>query len=160
MSGETELFALLKEVSRSFFLSVRFLPRRIRLTIALGYLLARASDTIADTNRLPSHERMQILELFLGSVSSREGRSKLDLSACLAAQADGPEKLLLSNVQPVLKSLAAIPPKHRDLVGEVLTKIIRGQTLDIERFESGAGIHGLADDSALEEYTYLVAGSV
>jgi len=41
MSGEAELFALLKEVSRSFYISVRFLPKRIRLTIALGYLLAR-----------------------------------------------------------------------------------------------------------------------
>ena len=31
MSGETALFALLKEVSRSFYISVRFLPKRIRL---------------------------------------------------------------------------------------------------------------------------------
>jgi farnesyl-diphosphate farnesyltransferase len=42
----------------------------------------------------------------------------------------------------------------------VLAKIIHGQTFDIERFESKPGIHGLADDSELEEYTYLVAGSV
>ena len=45
-------------------------------------------------------------------------------------------------------------------MNEVLTKIIHGQTLDIERFESKPGITGLADDSALEEYTYLVAGCV
>ena len=72
MSGEAELFALLKGVSRSFYLSVRFLPRRIRMAIALGYLLARASDTIADTNQLPPAERIEFLKRFLGSVSNRE----------------------------------------------------------------------------------------
>jgi farnesyl-diphosphate farnesyltransferase len=158
MSGEAELFALLKAVSRSFYISVQILPKRIRLTIALGYLLARASDTIADTNHLPPGERIQILERLLESIVNC--RSALDLAACAAGQADGPEKVLLGSIQPILKSLSAIPPKHHEFLSEALTKIIHGQTLDIERFDSCAGLHGLADDPALEEYTYLVAGSV
>jgi farnesyl-diphosphate farnesyltransferase len=72
MSDEAELFALLKDVSRTFYISVRFLPKRIRLTITLGYLLARASDTIADTNRLPPPERIQILERLLESIASHQ----------------------------------------------------------------------------------------
>jgi farnesyl-diphosphate farnesyltransferase len=160
MSGEAELFALLKGVSRSFYISVRFLPKRIRLTIALGYLLARATDTVADTNRLPPAERIRVLERLLGSVADGKMLDMGDLTACLMAQANGPEKVLLGNIQRVLQFLPAIPREHRELLNDVLTKIVRGQTLDIERFESRAGIHGLADDSALEEYTYLVAGSV
>jgi farnesyl-diphosphate farnesyltransferase len=160
MSGEAELFALLKEVSRSFYISVRFLPKRIRLTIALGYLLARATDTIADTNRLPPSERIRVLERLLECITNRQMRGTLDVAACVTAQADGPEKMLLSNIQRVLKSLSAIPLEHRELLSDALTKIIHGQTLDIERFESETGVHGLADDSALEEYTYLVAGCV
>jgi farnesyl-diphosphate farnesyltransferase len=160
MSGEAELYALLKEVSRSFYISIRFLPKRIRLTIALGYLLARASDTIADTNRLPPPERIQILERILEGIASRQMQVSLDVAACVNAQTDGPEKVLLSNIQRVWRSLSAIPLKHRELLGDALTKIIHGQTLDIERFESDAGVHALEDDSALEEYTYLVAGSV
>src|SRR5580693_2434157 len=160
MSGEAELFALLKEVSRSFYISVRFLPKRIRLTIALGYLLARASDTIADTNRLPSPERIQTLDRLLECITSRQMRGTVDVAACVIAQADGPERVLLSNIQRVLKSLSAIPLEHHELLGDALRKIVHGQTLDIERFESEAGVHGLPDDSALEEYTYLVAGCV
>jgi farnesyl-diphosphate farnesyltransferase len=160
MSGEAELFALLKEVSRSFYISIRFLPKRIRLTITLGYLLARASDTIADTNCLPPLERIQILERLLECVAARQMRGTLDVAACVTAQANGPEKVLLSNIPRVLRSLSAIPLQHREPLGDVLTKIIHGQTLDIETFESDAGVHRLADDSALEEYTYLVAGSV
>jgi farnesyl-diphosphate farnesyltransferase len=160
MSNEAELLALLKGVSRSFYISVRFLPPRIRLTIALGYLLARASDTIADTNRLPPAERTEFLNRFLGFVSSHQPGNSIDLSACLMAQADGPEKVLLANIHRVLVYLTKVPPAHRNLLREVLTKIVRGQTLDIERFESKPGIFGLPDESALEEYTYLVAGCV
>jgi farnesyl-diphosphate farnesyltransferase len=160
MSGEAELWTLLKGVSRSFYLSVRFLPRRIRMAIALGYLLARASDTIADTNQLPPAERIEFLDRFLRAIVNRHPGDPLDLAACLTAQADGPEKVLVANIDGVMACLAKIPPAHQALVHEVLTKIIHGQTLDIERFESRQGIHGLADDSELEEYTYLVAGSV
>ncbi len=39
---------LLKRVSRSFDLTLRLLPGPVRETIALGYLLARLSDTHAD----------------------------------------------------------------------------------------------------------------
>jgi farnesyl-diphosphate farnesyltransferase len=160
MSGEAELLALLKGVSRSFYISVRILPRRIRMAVALGYLLARASDTIADTNQLPPTERIEFLRRFLRSTANREPGDPLDLTACLKAQSEGPEKVLLANIGRVLGCLSKTPPAHRALVNEVLTKIIRGQTLDIERFESKPGVHGLPDDSALEEYTYLVAGCV
>jgi farnesyl-diphosphate farnesyltransferase len=160
MSNEAELFTLLKGVSRSFYLSVRFLPSRIRLAIALGYLLARASDTIADTNQLPSVERINFLNRFVRFVSAGKPGDLIDLSACLKAQEDGPEKVLLANLDRVMGYLSTIPPTHRNLLNEVLAKIVHGQTLDIERFESKPGIFGLPDDSALEEYTYLVAGCV
>ena len=40
---------ILRSVSRSFYLSIRILPRDLRDPIGLAYLLARATDTIADT---------------------------------------------------------------------------------------------------------------
>ena len=43
------LTSLLKEVSRSFYLTMRVLPSAIRPQIGLAYLLARTTDTIADT---------------------------------------------------------------------------------------------------------------
>lgn len=39
---------LLKRVSRSFYLTLRLLPAPVRESIALGYLMARLSDTKAD----------------------------------------------------------------------------------------------------------------
>ena len=55
------LYALLKQVSRSFYLTMRILPGTIRPQIGLAYLLARATDTIADTEIVPVHQRLDAL---------------------------------------------------------------------------------------------------
>src|SRR5438067_1444672 len=52
---------LLKQVSRSFYLTLRVLPGAIRPQISLAYLLARASDTIADTALVPAATRLEAL---------------------------------------------------------------------------------------------------
>jgi farnesyl-diphosphate farnesyltransferase len=44
-------YRLLKNVARSFYLSIRLLPPTLRGPVALAYLLARASDTIVDEEK-------------------------------------------------------------------------------------------------------------
>src|SRR6266699_2522820 len=56
------LTSLLKQVSRSFYLTLRVLPGAIRPQIELAYLLARATDTIADTEIIPVETRLQALD--------------------------------------------------------------------------------------------------
>ncbi len=157
---DSELFPLLKRVSRSFYLSIRFLPSRIRPAIAIGYLLARASDTIADTNRFDPKYRLETLD---GLRSSLQG-SPVDLaeriSQCVEAQPSGAEKDLLKRLISLVASVRVLPPRHQPLVLDVLGKIIRGQMLDIERFEMTDSLRALRNAGELEEYTYLVAGSV
>src|SRR2546430_6070323 len=53
---------LLRQVSRSFYLTLRVLPAAIRPQISLAYLLARTTDTIADTQLVPPAERLQALQ--------------------------------------------------------------------------------------------------
>src|SRR5258708_2643006 len=55
---------LLASVSRSFYLSIRLLPRGLRAPIGLAYLLARASDTIADSADAPIETRVRHLTAF------------------------------------------------------------------------------------------------
>src|ERR1700741_31383 len=98
MTRAGELFEILKGVSRSFYLSVRFLPEKIRLTIALGYLLARASDTIADTNGLPAQARIEFLSQFLNQLGEPDSPLPLAVTPFLGGQPEGPEKVLLLNV--------------------------------------------------------------
>lgn len=53
---------LLRDVSRSFYLSLRALPPPVRGPLSLAYLLARAADTFADSGRLEVVDRLAALE--------------------------------------------------------------------------------------------------
>jgi farnesyl-diphosphate farnesyltransferase len=154
------LFPLLKRVSRSFYLSIRFLPTRIRPAIAIGYLLARASDTIADANKFEPKYRLETLDAILAALQG----STIDLAQrvplCVDAQPPGAEKELLKQLMSVVACARSLLPKHQVLVQEVLSKILRGQRLDIERFEMADSLSALGNADELEEYIYLVAGSV
>ena len=61
-SSNQMLTALLRDVSRSFYLTLRVLPAAIRPQIGLAYLLARTTDTIADTELVPVEGRLAALE--------------------------------------------------------------------------------------------------
>ena len=52
---------LLKSVSRSFYLSLCFLPESMREPVSLGYLLARLTDTVADAEGIDDSRRLKLL---------------------------------------------------------------------------------------------------
>jgi farnesyl-diphosphate farnesyltransferase len=158
--SESELLSLLKTVSRSFYLSVRCLPGRIRATIAVGYLIARASDSIADTNKLEADRRLAALSALGASLREFRGDLAPEIRACLAAHPDGPERALLASLERILDFRRSLPGRHQELLVDVLTKIIHGQSLDIQRFGGASGSRALRTGDELNEYTYLVAGSV
>jgi farnesyl-diphosphate farnesyltransferase len=157
---DQELWQLLKGVSRSFYLSVRFLPRKVRPAIALGYLAARASDTIADANSLEAERRLEVLRQLRAQLFSLDPELKTNLQACAKCQPDRRERQLLQEIDLVFGRIRALPLEQQDLLREVLEHIIRGQALDIERFEVASSLCALRSKEELEEYIYLVAGSV
>src|ERR1700737_2482524 len=73
---------ILRQVSRSFYLSIFVLPKKLRDPISLGYLLARASDTIADTTQIPIELRIEKLQLLARGIQGEAlGDAIVDLSA-------------------------------------------------------------------------------
>ena len=157
---DSGLWELLKGVSRSFYLSVRFLPSRIRPAIALGYLLARASDTIADTNSLAAADRLKILNQLRAQLFTVDPDLQRGLKECAQLQPDGAERQLLERVEQILVCARQLPQNDQGLLLEVLGRIMRGQILDIERFELASSFRALRSPEELDEYIYLVAGSV
>ena len=63
---------LLASVSRSFYLSLKILPSEIRSAACLGYLLARATDTVADTDAIAAGERLQVLSGMAAAVAGED----------------------------------------------------------------------------------------
>ena len=66
MSGifNSELDSILEGTSRSFYLSLKELPRAIRPQVSLLYMLARNSDTIADSEGGEPRELLEALESY------------------------------------------------------------------------------------------------
>src|SRR3954470_7295958 len=67
---------LLRSVSRSFYLSLRFLPKALRDPLSLAYLLARATDTIADTAGTPVALRTEALGTLAAMIQGDESTEK------------------------------------------------------------------------------------
>jgi len=152
----------LRSVSRSFYLSIRFLPAQLREPIALAYLLARTTDTVADTTQISRSVRMETLKLLSNAI---EGTASRDVVAELIAsfvslQENARERQLLDSLPDCLARLEGMQHADRNDVRVVLEKITRGQMLDVQRFDNPQEIRALSTAADLEEYTYLVAGCV
>jgi farnesyl-diphosphate farnesyltransferase len=152
---------VLKGVSRSFYLTLRLLPGPMRGAASLGYLLARTSDTLADSAALPVEDRQRCLEQFRRCVSGEADFQPWPVSI-LDAVPDLRERRLLECTESVLTWLRHLPDAEATLVREVLEIIISGQTLDLERFASATRENpvSLQDDAALDDYAWRVAGCV
>lgn len=176
--------AILRSVSRSFYISVRLLPRRLREPVALGYLLARSTDTVADTTEISPEVRAEKLETLARAIQGKvpqnvidslspersPGRvahlsrstpvgSIVDLVASFAPRQKNPdERALIESLPRCLEWLENLDSTDRNEIRAVLEKITRGQTRDLQRFPDSAQVRALPTASDLDEYTYLVAG--
>ncbi|HSV34758.1 MAG TPA: squalene/phytoene synthase family protein, partial [Ramlibacter sp.] len=157
-----EFLALLRGVSRSFYLSIRLLPAPLRRPIAVAYLLARATDTLADTAELQPEERQRHLQTLARVIDGRLPPAVLPALATDFAplQHDAHERALIRALPQCLAWLEMLAPDDQHDIRTVLRHITHGQALDIERFGPAGSPRALATADALEEYTYLVAGSV
>jgi farnesyl-diphosphate farnesyltransferase len=165
---------LLKATSRSFYLTLRVLPAAVRPQIGLAYLLARTTDTIADTELVPIEQRLDALkrlrERILGSSTA-----PLNLGGLAQHQGTPAEKLLLEKVEASLALLQTLSPADLKLVRNVLTTITGAQELDLRRFAPLEFTLQRAEDklklglqpiialettAELDDYTWRVAGCV
>jgi farnesyl-diphosphate farnesyltransferase len=168
------LTTLLKEVSRSFYLTMWVLPGAVRWQISLAYLLARATDTIADTPLVPVTERLEALAQLRRRILG-ETTAPLDFARFNPGQPDPTsaaaraERTLLERAGEAVALLGTFAPADQRLIREVLAVITSGQELDLRRFELGRAAASGASPSEpialqnageLDDYTYRVAGCV
>jgi len=157
---------LLKATSRSFYLTLRVLPAAVRPQIGLAYLLARTTDTIADTEILPVAQRLDALQKLRERILGQNS-TPLRFGELAKQQGAPAEKLLLEKVEEALALLPTLSPADLKLVREVLVTITSGQELDLRRFggsatgnNSNQKIISLETAAELDDYTYRVAGCV
>jgi len=153
---------ILRSVSRSFYLSIRFLPPQLRGPIGLAYLLARTTDTVADTAEISGPVRMETLRLLSDGIQGKASREVIinQIASFVPLQKNAAERTLLDSLPDCLKWLEQAGIADRDDIRAVLEKITNGQMLDLHRFDNPPEIRALKTAADLDEYTYLVAGCV
>ena len=149
---------LLRDVSRSFYLSLRALPKPVRGTLSLAYLLARAADTFADSGALTPSRRLDALQAVAAALATEEGGLRLvDCGLAVVEPQDHGlppgEATLLHRLAELLAWYWALPEVERALVRRVVDTIITGQAADVTRTQ-------VTSDQELDLYTFQVAGCV
>lgn len=145
-------WGLVRGVSRSLYLTLRLLPRAVRSGITLAYLLARASDTIADTARIELPIRLQTLELLWDFAQQKGERWEPGLR-WRHSQENPAERQLLEKLPELMERLKTHPDAQE--IRKVWGTILEGQIFDLE--------HGFLvplRPEQLDRYTFLVAGCV
>lgn len=156
------LQSLLRETSRSFYLTLRALPAAIRPQIGLAYLLARTTDTIADSDLVPMELRLKALAALRDRIQGASSAALNVFHSLVPSQGSEPERVLLERCEEALSLLNSFSDEDRERVREVLDTIISGQELDLRRFGPARfpDLAALETEAELDDYTWRVAGCV
>jgi len=143
---------LLRDHARTFSLTLRLLPVALRDPLGLAYLLARASDTIADAGRMPQTKRADMIKELEGALAS--GRFTQWLPKFAQNDFSIKEGALLCAMPSLLERLTRHPDRA-ELIA-LWRNILKGQAFDLQRFPSSQPL----SRHELECYCSDVAGSV
>ncbi len=166
---QTLLRPLLKSVSRSFYLTLAVVPNDVRAQVGTAYLLARAADTVADTELIERPRQLHYLTRLRGWIldpakhreAVREVQTEL-LAARPAAQSDQSERVLLSQLDECGALLESFAPEDQALIRRVLGILTQGMQKDLTDFPgaSAQSLTALKTMADLDLYTYNAAGCV
>lgn len=153
---------VLKSVSRSFYLSLKFLPVETRHGVGLAYLLARAADSIADTPHLPVALRLEQLQQLRGLYEAAAACPPgFPPATVIVGQESAGERALLTQLPACLTAYAATAEPDRNDIRDVLRVLTAGMVDDLKRFPDAGAAPGILPTRAdLDRYCYSVAGVV
>ncbi|ULA57898.1 MAG: Squalene/phytoene synthase family protein [Nitrospira sp.] len=133
--------------------------------MGLAYLLARAADTIADTDLIGRAERLRYLNMFRAQFAGDEVEPQAVQAiqtALLPHQTDSAERVLLERLPECLALYRQFEQGDRDRIRWLMEVLPNGMEMDLTRFpgSSAQDLSALECPEELDRYTYYVAGCV
>ena len=153
----------LKKVSRSFYLTLKILPRPVRRPVGLAYLFARSADTIADTALISRADRLKHLELFREAFKAGDGERIRPIKDALCGPHQGAgERQLLSRLDECFALLYGLDATDQAMVRDLVLTLTEWMVMDLATFpgEDEGRLVALETRGDLDRYTYFVAGCV
>jgi len=151
----------LKEVSRTFYLSIKVLPEDLNNYVGHSYLLCRLLDTIEDAYDISVKEKIDILDKAIVFIKNPyKFDPSNDVFSALADKSDIKEfeKIILKNSFNIFECIETFPENVRKTIRTWTVEMAEG----MKKYSFGADKIQVQLDSVeeLEEYTYYVAGTV
>ena len=160
------LHTVLKEVSRSFYLTLNVVPAVVRNQVGLAYLFARAADTIADTDLIERKRRLEFLNEFRAQFASPQrvewGAVRAIQAALIPHQNVAGERRLLERLEDCFRVYGEFAAADREHLCHLMGTLTKGMEMDLTRFpgDSAHNLTALQSPEDLDLYTYYVAGCV
>lgn len=144
---------MLRDVSRTFALSIKQLPGLLSEATANAYLLLRVSDCLEDNETMSPQRKSSLLRLWADVLREKETVSHLTESIA-DLDSNDPEVHVAQNAGLILDWLHQLP----DALQEPILTRVRRTTLGMARWQD----HGpyVEDEAALDDYMHEVAGRV
>ena len=149
---------MLREVSRTFALTIPVLPIGLREAVGNAYLLCRIADTIEDEPALPLKQKKRSSAQFISILTGDHDATRLafDLKQQLSAKTIPGEHELIANIPRVIKIFKELSFTQQQAIARCVKIMSNGMM----EFQTRSETRGLKDISALDRYCYYVAGVV
>ncbi len=151
----------LKEVSRTFYPSIKILPKDLHFYVGHSYLICRLLDTLEDAYDITVEKKKEAIHQAVISIRDHSYFPKKNNTfAEIAATSDIKpfEKVILENAFEVFECIDTFPDIVRSDIRTWTTEMAEG--MKKYSFGSDNPKAQLSTMYELEEYTYYVAGTV
>lgn len=159
---KTDFQDLLVKTSRTFALSIPYLPEPVRLQVTLAYLIFRIADTFEDAATWPQQQRIDALDAFGRLLQTPRPDEAERLAQHWRAEVpidhDGYQELI-ENVPAVLEAYFGLDSTARQTICEHALRTIQGMGEYVARTDADGELV-LKDLDDLQQYCYIVAGIV
>lgn len=147
---------ILPQVSRTFALSIRFLPGNLGRAVLSSYLICRIADTIEDDPVASVETKTklldQLLECFDSAAAANRYPEKVESLAGEPAHIS-----LVRHTDLVFALFRTLPSRSQQRVRHWVTEMVRGMQKFVGLYPRGIRIQTLEE---YKEYCYYVAGTV
>jgi farnesyl-diphosphate farnesyltransferase len=107
---------MLRNVSRTFALSIEQLPQPVRDVVTIAYLMFRVSDCIEDHEQLPADRKARILRLWAAALQGHEPIQAYLESVSDIESGGDPEIEVALQADEVVDALNTLPQVPRDIL--------------------------------------------
>ena len=147
---------ILPRVSRTFAISIRFLPGHLGRAVLSAYLLCRIADTIEDDPMADADAKVHLLDEFMQCFTNVQVTEKFAANA-QSVNGEKAHVQLVQHTEQVFCVYRTLPQTTQEIVQRWVNEMVVGMKQFVGLYPRGIRIQTLAEYNT---YCYYVAGTV